>query len=225
VNGPRPGKLVVVVGTTTDIGKTWVSAALVAGCLGSGMRVAARKPAQSFEPGAGPTDAEVLAAASAEDPEWVCPPQRWYEVPFAPPMAAEHLGRPAILLAELVEEISWPDPAADLGLVELAGGVESPIASDREPIELVREIGPDHLILVADAGLGTINAVRLSVRFLRSALRVPVLVVLNRFDDTDELHRLNAAWLEKLGDLEIVLSRSGQGAAVAEALRSRIWPR
>jgi dethiobiotin synthetase len=133
MKGPRPETLVVVVGTGTEVGKTWVSASVLAAARFSGMSVAARKPAQSFEPGEGPTDAELLGEASGEDPEVVCPAHRWYEVPFAPPMAAASLGRSTILQDDLFEEMVWPEPRVDLGLVEMAGGVASPISLDGDP--------------------------------------------------------------------------------------------
>ncbi len=44
---------------------------------------------------------------------------------MAPPMAADALGRPAIVMADLVGEVtgSWGEDPPDVGLVELAGGV------------------------------------------------------------------------------------------------------
>ncbi|MCB1013793.1 MAG: hypothetical protein KDB10_01560, partial [Acidimicrobiales bacterium] len=50
-------------------------------------------------------------------------------------------------------------------------------------------------LLVADAELGTINAVRLSVAALATATAAPVLVLLNRYDGGVDLHRRNRAWL------------------------------
>ena len=47
---PRPTHLVVVAGTGTDIGKTWVAATLLTAWRDGGWAVAARKPAQSFDP-------------------------------------------------------------------------------------------------------------------------------------------------------------------------------
>ncbi len=48
---PVPERLVVVVGTGTEVGKTWVAAAaLDARCGPRASRVAARKPVQSFDP-------------------------------------------------------------------------------------------------------------------------------------------------------------------------------
>ena len=49
---------------------------------------------------------------------------------------------------------------------------------------------------MADAGLGTINAVRLSVDALTG---FDTLVVLNRFDPGDDLHVANRDWLRAVG--------------------------
>jgi len=184
----RPARLVVVVGTGTDVGKTWVAAELLGALRRAGVTVSARKPAQSFDEGTDPaaTDAAILGAASGEPPELVCPPWRWYEVAMAPPMAADALGRPPFTLDDLCEELRWP-PGVQVGVVETAGGVRSPLAADGDTVELIRLIGPDLVVLVADAGLGTINAVRLSA----GVLAPEPLVVLNRFDPSDELHRRN----------------------------------
>ena len=78
MSGARPAVLVVVAGTGTDVGKTWVGARLLEAWRAAGISVAARKPAQSFTPGSGLTDAEVLGGASGEDPATVCPPARSY---------------------------------------------------------------------------------------------------------------------------------------------------
>ena len=190
----------MVVGTGTDVGKTWVAARVLSDLRAAGLRVAARKPAQSFEPGDDRVtlDAAVLGAASGEPPESVCPVQRWYEVPMAPPMAAEVLERPAFGIGDLVAELRWPDEVVDVGLVETAGGVRSPLAADGDCLALCEAVAPDACVLVADAGLGTINAVVLTVDALR-ALDAPVLVVLNRFDPAVELHARNLEWLRRRG--------------------------
>lgn len=186
----RPEFLVYVAGTGTEVGKTWFSAGLL-GALRSECAVAARKPAQSFAPTDSSTDASILAAATGEQPDQVCLPHRNYETPMAPPMAAEVLGREPFSLADLVAELSWP-PGLALGLVESAGGVASPIAADGDAADLARLVDPDVTVLVADAGLGTLNSVRLSVGHLDG---LAVVVWLNRFDDDDDLHVRNRDWL------------------------------
>jgi dethiobiotin synthetase len=198
---PRPGHLTVVIGTGTEVGKTWVGAAVLAELRARGLRVAARKPAQSFEPGDATTDADVLAGATGEARADVCPAHRCYPVAYAPPMAAAELGRPAFTLGELIGELRWT-PEIDVGLVESAGGVRSPLADDGDAVELIAALAPDSVVLVADAGLGTINAVRTTLTALAPD-GPPTVVVLNRFDPDERLHQLNLAWLRDRDGLEV----------------------
>ncbi|MEZ5238339.1 MAG: ATP-dependent dethiobiotin synthetase BioD [Microthrixaceae bacterium] len=154
----------VVLGTRTEVGKTWVGAALVSELRSRGLMVLARKPLQSFDPAdPGPTDAEVLAGASGEPPTVVCAHHGSFEVPMAPPMAADALGRPLPRLAELVADLPVED--ADLVLVETVGGVMSPLTSDADSADLARALQPAVPLLVADAGLGS------STRCVRRASR------------------------------------------------------
>ncbi|MCJ7672380.1 MAG: dethiobiotin synthase [Acidimicrobiia bacterium] len=197
----RPQTLVLVSGTGTEVGKTWWAAATARALSARGLAVSARKPAQSFDPDEPTTDAEVLGAATGEDPATVCAPHRWYEVPMAPPMAAAALGRPSFSITDLVTELSWP-AAADVGLVESVGGPRSPLAADGDTITLTERLAPDLVVLVADAGLGTINAVRLALDAFGTL--APVVVALNRYDDVLPLHRANRDWLEAKPGCSIV---------------------
>ena len=198
----RPRKLVLVVGTATDVGKTWVGGATLAALAAGGATVAARKPAQSFDPSdPHPTDSEVLGAATGEDPAAVCPAHRNYEVPMAPPMAADALGLAIPTLDELLDELHWPDPAVDVGWLETVGGPRSPIGVDGDSVTVAERLLPDVVVLVADAGLGTVNAVLLSIGPFAAHRSI---VVLNRYDEGDDLHRRNLAWLRTREGLEIV---------------------
>ncbi len=214
----RPRFLLVVAGTGTEVGKTFVAARLAAALRERGWNVAARKPAQSFDPAAGePTDAEQLGAATGEAPERVCPAARWYERPLAPPMAAEALGREAPRLAELAREVagSWPRPQRDVGLVELAGGVRSPLASDGDGMDLTAALAPDLVLLVADAALGALNLVRLASDALAPHA---TLVHLNRYDAAEEVQRRNRAWLAE----RMKLALTSDLAALVAALEARL---
>lgn len=209
----RPAVVLAVVGTGTEVGKTWVGARLLEHLAGSRWTVAARKPVQSFDPGAAePTDAEVLAGATGERPYDVCRSHRWLAVPMAPPMAAEVLGETSPNIDDLVDELVWPEPTPDLGLVETVGGVRSPMAEDGDSRDFVRRIEPDAVLLVADAGLGTIDAVRLAVDALAPW---PVLLYLNRFGPSDDLHRRNARWLRERDGLDPLTTIDQLGDAVA----------
>ena len=206
--------MVAVVGTGTDIGKTWVAARLLSQLRAGGVQVAARKPAQSFDPADDPAglDAAVLGAATGEPAEKVCPPHRWYETPMAPPMAADSLGRPPFTIDELVSELHWPVDAIDVGVVETAGGVRSPLAVDGDCVAFCAAVAPDIVALVAHAGLGTVNAVRLTIGAL-AMLNAPVIVVLNRFDPGVDLHARNLEWL-RTRDRVMTVALPGQEHAL-----------
>jgi dethiobiotin synthetase len=187
----RPRRVIGVIGTHTEVGKTWVTANLLTVLKSNGLKVAARKPVQSYSPGSGPTDAELLAEASGEAVRDVCPAHRCYEIPMAPPMAADALGREPLWIEQLLGEIAWP-AAIDIGFVETVGGARSPLAHDGDSVDLVKRLGVDAVLLVADAGLGTLNAVRLTLACLAP---LPVTLYLNRYDESVDLHRRNREWL------------------------------
>jgi len=212
----RPELLVAVLGTGTEVGKTWVGARLAGAFRQQGLTVAARKPVQSFDPAdPGPTDAAVLAAATGEAVDDVCPPHRCLPLAMAPPMAAELLALPPFTVADLCAEIDWPE-GTGVGLVETVGGPCSPVAADGDSLDLVVSLWPDVVVLVADAGLGTINAVELCRRTV--PLR-PLLIVLNRFDGADPLHTGNLVWLRRdLGTT--VLSDTASAASACLAVSS-----
>ena len=187
----KPSRLVGVIGTHTEVGKTWVTAQLLASLRSRGVRVAARKPVQSFEPDADSTDARELARVSGEREVDVCPAHRCYRLAMAPPMAADALQLARISLNDLIDEIIWPADI-DVGFVETVGGARSPLAHDGDSVDLLKCLPVDEVLLVADAGLGTLNAVRLALACIAP---LPVTVFLNRYDADDDLHRRNREWL------------------------------
>jgi dethiobiotin synthetase len=205
--------IVVVAGTGTDVGKTFVAAAVVRLLRDRGLGVAARKPVQSFEAGATGTDAELLGAASGENPDTVCPPHRWLPRAMAPPIAAQRLGLAPFTIRELAGELAATERAVTL--VESAGGVRSPIAADGDTVDLVDAIRPELVVLVADAGLGTINAVRLSLGALAPHRAV---VFLNRFDPGNDVHVANVEWLRSREGFEVCTDIDALASAVTDCL-------
>lgn len=211
-HGERPTTLALVIGTATEIGKTWVGGRTLVALRRDGRSVAARKPAQSYDPDAPePTDAEVLGGGSGEPSATVCLPHRWYTVPMAPPMAAEVLGVTPPTIADLLDEMAWPTPAVDVGWVETVGGPRSPIATDGDAVTLADHLEPDVVVLVADAGLGTINAVLLSMAPFAARRCV---VHLNRYDDGNPLHRANRAWLVEHNGVTVTVDTDALAACL-----------
>ena len=166
----------------------------------------ARKLAQSHDVDEDPTetDAAILAFASGENPEDVCPASLTYPVPMAPPMAAEAMGANVPTLDDLLSFQPWGEDAM-IGLVETAGGLRSPQAADADALDVIVALDPELVILVGDAGLGTISTVRLCHdAIVNAAPEVSVVVVLNRFDAQRELHERNRSWLRSVDGFEVV---------------------
>jgi dethiobiotin synthase len=198
----RPKVLAFVSGTGTAVGKTWWTVAVAQDLRARGVSVAARKPVQSAAPGE-ELDADLLAGATGETPRTVCPLHRTYDIPWAPPMAADELGLPPFSVRDLARELLWtPDLA--VGLVEGVGGPRSPMAANGDNVDFARAIQPDVVVIVADSGLGVINAVRLSAHAFDD---FPLIVALNHYTD-EALDARNRDFLVERADLDVVTSPS-----------------
>ena len=189
---------IFVSGSGTEVGKTWVAVRLLEALRSSGP-VTARKPVQSFEGTDTETDADLLAAASGNDPYSVCPAHRRYERPLAPPVAAELLGRPPWEISDLVAEMGISDGTL---LVEGVGGPLSPLANDGNSVDLARALGTDLVVMVVPAGLGAINAALVSARCFDG---FDVIFFLNRFDSAEIGHVTNRSWLVERAGLEVAV--------------------
>ena len=238
----RPRLLAVVTGTGTEVGKTWVCAEVARELGARSWLVVARKPAQSFEADSDgrplqPTDADILAAATADSPQRVCPPARWYPEPAAPPIAARRCGWRPPTMDDLVGEInaSWPDPGSDIALVEGAGGLLAPLAAARDEgdergksdsrddtLGLALALRAEVVVIVADAGLGVIHHTRAATAALRGVDTITV-VHLNRYDPTVPTHRENAAWLAGEAD-QHGYTLSTSSAQTADAIAAALTP-
>ena len=193
----RMAEVIVVTGTATEVGKTWVTAHVLRRLSESGVPVTVRKPVQSFDIAGGPTDADVLAGALGIEPHEVCPLHRWYELPMAPPMAAEARGLPPLALPDLVAEMALPE--LGLALVEGVGGPRSPLTDDADTVDLAEALDARLVVLVADAGLGSINATVLSLAALE---RWETIIFVNRFEPGNDLHERNVRWLREAEGLD-----------------------
>ncbi len=173
-----------VTGTDTGVGKTEVSCALVAQARASGVDAVAMKPAQSGVTPGEPSDADRLHAASGgvEPLEALCPYS--FAAPLAPAVAARLEGR-AVSLEAIVERARALASRHDALLVEGAGGLLVPLTERETYADLAVALGLPVLV-VARAGLGTVNHTALTVEALRARGLVLAGIVLNRACDLDD---------------------------------------
>jgi dethiobiotin synthetase len=157
-----------VTGTDTGVGKTVVSAAIVALLRRRGADVAAMKPAETGRaPGDATSDAALLrAAAGGRDPIHLVRPVLLPE-PLAPWVAAERAGTP-IDLARLDDAFARLTEGRGAVVVEGAGGLLVPLRRDLAYDGLFRRWGLD-LVIVAGNRLGVLNHALLTLRAARAA--------------------------------------------------------
>ncbi|QDT15954.1 dethiobiotin synthase [Alienimonas californiensis] len=201
-----------VTGTDTDVGKTYVAARLAERLRSGGRTVGVYKPACSGaevfhgEPVWG--DIEALRSAVglpvAED-DFICP-QRFL-APLAPPIAAAREGR--TVDAELLISAArrWAD-RCDVLIVEGAGGLLCPLAlPDDGPAVTVLDVAAAlgyPLLIVARAGLGTVNQTLLTLA-AAEARGLPIAgVVLNEIDAREPEAATNAAMIARCGGAPVL---------------------
>ncbi|MFN3648302.1 MAG: dethiobiotin synthase [Armatimonadota bacterium] len=197
---------IFVTGTDTGVGKTVVTASLVAELRRRGHDAGAMKPVETgIDPAADPAlrDAERLrrAAGAVDPPELVCP--LTLREPLAPSVAARLEGR-EVELEPLFAAYRELRRRHDLLFVEGAGGLGVPLRDDYLMSDLARDLELPVLV-VARPSLGTINHTLLTVRFARSAgLRVMGVVISGYPDDPDLAERTSPAEIERLAGTPIL---------------------
>ncbi|MEV6280625.1 dethiobiotin synthase [Nocardia sp. NPDC051832] len=155
--------VLLVTGTSTDVGKTVVTAALAATATAAGLSVAVCKPAQT---GVAPGEPGDLAEVERLSGVTRSVELARYPEPLAPDTAARRCGQPLLTLAETVSAVEALGDA-DLTLVEGAGGLLVRVG-EFTLLELARALDAP-VLLVAAAGLGTLNHSELTTRMLASA--------------------------------------------------------
>ncbi len=166
----------LVTGTDTGVGKTLVSSALIMALRARGARAIGFKPAETGVDAAGTPDSELLARASGERDPRASPLLQLREA-LAPAVAAERAG--LVLNPDDVESrIDQLRQAGYTVVVEGAGGILVPLVWDYTVLDLAAARDLD-AVVVARAGLGTLNHLAMTVMILRSR-QIPIRgVVLN----------------------------------------------
>jgi dethiobiotin synthetase len=214
-----------VAGTDTGVGKTQVAGALLSLLADAGQRPCAFKP---YESGARslPEDARWLrrCAGDWQPMDSVC--LHRFRAPLAPGVAAAREGRSPSWAKTLGVFRSFSTPV----VVEGAGGLRVPLDARHEVIDLAAALKLP-VVLVARAGLGTLNHVALSLDALR-ARRLPVAaVVLIKSSAGYDLSEVdNPDWLRKrhrvrvLGPLKFLASQPRRHRALKKLLAPVLAP-
>jgi dethiobiotin synthetase len=194
-------KGVFVTGTDTGVGKTVVAAAIAAALRARGVDVGVAKPVQSGNRAADPEgDAMRLKQAAGVDelPEEIAP--FCFDAPLAPLVAAR-LEERELDLEEVCRAVRTLAERHEIVVVEGAGGLLVPVGRDWTIADLAVALALP-LVVVARAGLGTVNHTLLTVfEARRRGLEVAGVVVDGPPDQSTEA---NAGLIEAFGHVPVL---------------------
>lgn len=190
-----------VTGTDTGVGKTFVTCLLARRARALGQSVFAFKPIETGVVGEIGEDQQALVEAAGG---WQAGPLRGLvqlPLPAAPFVAAREVGR-AIDLGPIVELIRSRDE--QVILVEGAGGWRVPITETVDMAGFASALGFP-VIVVAKAGLGTINHTRLTTEAIeRDGLPVAAVVLSERPEDDRRMTESNLSELRRCRSGQVV---------------------
>ncbi|MEK7466192.1 MAG: dethiobiotin synthase [Planctomycetota bacterium] len=172
---PR-GRALLVTGTDTGVGKTFVACGLARAWRAAGRDVGVVKPFASGAVRGSHPDVEALMAASGTGDSIadVCP--YLFRDPLAPSVAAKRERRP-VSVARAAQLTRRVIDRHEITVVEGAGGLLVPV-TDRETVADYAKRLRLPILIVARPALGTLNHTRLTVEAARArGLRVLGIVV------------------------------------------------
>lgn len=203
-------KALFITGTGTDIGKTYVTGLLLKKLKDCGKNASYYKAAMSGNDRDQngkliPGDALSVKQTSgiAQPLDEMCP--YIYENPYSPHLASRLEGNP-VKLSVVKEGYAKAFQKYDYVVMEGSGGILCPIDFDNEKIQLediISELGLASLI-VADAGLGTINAVVMTAEYMK-ARNLPVHgIILNHYHPGDVMEEDNLKMCEAMTGIPVI---------------------
>ena len=203
-------KNLFVTGTGTDIGKTFVTGLIVkklkeagkqAGYYKAAMSGNDRRADKSLIPGDGAWVKEI--SGISQPLEEMCP--YIYENAYSPHLASRVEGNP-VEMSVVRAGFERVCQKYDYVTMEGSGGILCPICFDEREIWLEDVVKALNLscLLVADAGLGTINSVVLTVEYMKSR-NIPVAgIILNHYHPGDIIEEDNKVMCEYRTGLKVV---------------------
>jgi dethiobiotin synthetase len=180
-----------VTATDTGVGKTFVTAALAAALRARGRDVAVFKPVQS---GALADDPAGDAALLGADCIYA------FKAALAPIVAAGREGK-TIELAPILERARELEQEQEILLVEGAGGLLVPLSEELDVAGMAAALGLP-LLIVARAGLGTVNHILLTIEAAQARGLEVAGVILD--GDGDESTSDNPAMIEATSGIRVL---------------------
>jgi len=202
-------KGVFIVGTDTDVGKTVVTASIMHLLRSNGYNATYFKVALSgaFEVGNElvPGDTKLVCDVSnlEEDYENITP--YVYKAEVSPHLAAKLENKP-IQIEVIREKYDYLKGKYDYIIAEGSGGIVCPLINDERGLYILENLIKDlnmSVIIVARAGVGTINHTVLTVKYIESlGINIKGIIINNYIDNL--LCNDNIQMIEKLTKVRII---------------------
>ncbi len=199
------GRGIFITATGTDVGKTYVSGLLVKSLRGKSINCGYYKPVLS---GAIEIDGKLIPG----DCKYVLDFANLTVDPFKcvsyvfKPAVSPHLASNEISVDKILRDYSEISSNYEFMVVEGAGGIVCPLNLDGQHVimsDLIKALNLD-IIIVADAGLGTINSTLLTVEFAKQKNINIRGIILNNFDENNFIHVDNKKSIELLTGKKVI---------------------
>lgn len=199
-------RAIFVTGTGTDIGKTYVSAIIARTLHDRNLKIAYYKAAVSGADSVEQSDAGFVNSFASLEQDSRTLLSYLYKRPLSPHLAARTERRYASL-DTIKNSFFALGKNYDYVLTEGAGGIICPVVYENDCklmySDILKAFGIPALI-VADAGLGTINHTVLTISYMQK-LGIKVSgVILNRYDENSMMHQDNLLMIEQLSGVDVI---------------------
>lgn len=202
-------KKIFITATGTDIGKTFITALIVKKLRDAGYNAGYYKAALSgadiTENGIIPGDAYYVNKIANINETMDNLVSYVYKEAVSPHLASQIEGNP-VEMNKVIEDFNNSLSKYDYLTMEGSGGIVCPIRYDHKKImleDIVKELGLSTLI-IADAGLGTINHVVLTVEYLKNRNISIKGIILNHYIEGNLLHEDNIKMIEKITKVPVI---------------------
>jgi dethiobiotin synthetase len=201
---------IFITATGTDAGKTYVTALIVKKLAQSGLNAGYYKAALSGAICVNnkliPGDAEYVRTTSGITQPTEQMVSYVYKNAVSPHLAAKSEGNP-VEAEKVKRDFSNICNTYNYVTVEGSGGIVCPIRYEKENIIFLEDIIKLlklPVLLIADAGLGTINYVVTSCEYIKSKNIKIQGIILNNYDETNPMHVDNKFMIEEITNIPIV---------------------
>ena len=199
-------KALFITGTGTDVGKTYVSALIAKQLKDDGLNIGYYKAALSGSNEITDSDAWYVKEKANLTDSYDEMVSYTYKHAYSPHLASQIEGNPVEMkvIKEAYKDIS---KRHDYMIVEGSGGIICPIRyDDNKKIfleDIIKQLNIPSII-IADAGLGTINSTVLTIEYMRNKNLKINGIILNRFEITNKMHDDNKKMIEDMTGVKII---------------------